>query len=41
MFAGFTAFTWFHTIISLLMLVAGFAMMLGMFRSPASASCRS
>jgi hypothetical protein len=33
MFAGFTAFTWFHTIISLVMLIAGFAMMLGMFRS--------
>ncbi len=33
MFAGFTAFTWFHTIISLVMLVAGFAMMFGMFRS--------
>jgi hypothetical protein len=23
MFAGFTAFTWFHTILSLVMLVAG------------------
>ena len=33
MFAGFTAFTWFHTVISLVMLIAGFAMMLGMFRS--------
>ncbi len=33
MFAGFTPFTWFHTIISLVMLVAGFAVMLGMFRS--------
>ena len=33
MFAGFTAFTWFHTAISLIMLVAGFAMMFGMFRS--------
>jgi hypothetical protein len=36
MFAGFTAFTWFHTIISLVMLVAGFAMMFGMFRSEGS-----
>lgn len=33
MFVGFTAFTWFHTVISLVMLIAGFAMMLGMFRS--------
>ena len=33
MFAHFTAFTWFHTIISLAMLVAGFFMMLAMFRS--------
>jgi hypothetical protein len=33
MFAGFTAFTWFHTVISLVMLIAGFAMMLGMFHS--------
>lgn len=33
MFAGFTAFTWFHTIISLVMLIAGCVMMLGMFRS--------
>jgi hypothetical protein len=36
MFAGFTAFTWFHTVISLVMLIAGFAMMLGMFRSEGS-----
>jgi hypothetical protein len=33
MFAGFTAFTWFHTIISLVMLVAGFVMMIGLFKS--------
>ena len=33
MFAGFTTFTWFHTIISLVMLVAGVAMMVGMFHS--------
>src|SRR5438105_1289676 len=33
MFAGFTAFTWFHTVVSLVMLIAGCAMMLGMFRS--------
>jgi hypothetical protein len=32
-FADLTAFTWLHTILSLVMLVAGVAMMLGMFHS--------
>jgi hypothetical protein len=30
MFAGFTAFTWFHTILSLIMLVAGIVVIFGM-----------
>lgn len=33
MFAGFTAFTWFHTILSLMAIIAGFVVVRELFAS--------